>query len=129
VPVALRECPLGPPVAEAELEEGIRVAKVGHTTGFTSGAVISLTDTDNLLVRFGSNGVNYLFNSVYEILWPADAPPFAAAGDSGSLVVTEDGLRPIGLLFCSATNADGTRVSYVVPWSRIKTTLRVEWYE
>ncbi|MEJ1975247.1 MAG: hypothetical protein WDN49_03455 [Acetobacteraceae bacterium] len=129
MPQRLRQQPLGRPVAEADLTTGMRVAKIGRSTGFTDGAMISAIETDNVLVKFGPGGSTYLFNGVHEILWGADKPLFTAPGDSGAMVVTEEGLRPVGLHFCAATNADGKRVSYVVPWTRIRAILNVEWHD
>ncbi|HVY14298.1 MAG TPA: hypothetical protein VHB27_03660 [Rhodopila sp.] len=128
IPQPLRGQPLGLPLED---DEGIldqRVVKIGRSTGFTAGAVINSLDFDNLAAQFGPDGPIYLFNGVYELLWDKDEAPFTAGGDSGAMILTEDGLRPVGLHFCAVGNQDGSRVSYVVPWARIRTILGIEWH-
>ncbi len=128
IPQALRGQPLGLPLRDDPDTLGQRVVKIGRSTGFTAGAVVNSLDTDNLSAQFGPSGPTYLFNGVYELLWDSEQSPFTAGGDSGSMILTEDGLRPVGLHFCSVGNQDGSRVSYVVPWERIRTILGIDWY-
>ncbi len=120
VPVGFKSRPIGIPFVSDRLELlGNRVVKLGRTTGFTE-ATITATDFQNLRVRFGTglSAETFTFSGIYEVLWDANTT-FAAGGDSGSLVMTRDGLRPIGLHFASVEGEDGSKVSYVVPWASI----------
>jgi hypothetical protein len=120
VPAEFRNRPIGAPLTPSGLELlGSRVVKLGRTTGFTE-ATITATDILNLRVRFGArlSGETFTFSGIYEVLWDTGTT-FAAGGDSGSLVMTREGLRPIGLHFASVEGEDGSKVSYVVPWALI----------
>jgi hypothetical protein len=120
VPAEFRNRPIGIPLQSNEPELlGSRVVKLGRTTGFTE-ATVAATDFQNLRVRFGTrlSGETFTFSGIYEVLWDT-GKSFAAGGDSGSLVMTRDGLRPIGLHFASVDGEDGSKVSYVIPWPLI----------
>jgi hypothetical protein len=126
IPEEFRGRPVGSPVPEGELMVGTDVVKVGRTTGFTE-ATVSALDFMNLSVTFGSGRLEqtFTFSGIREVLWKNEGPNYAAGGDSGSLVMTREGLRPIGLHFASAEGFGGSRVSYVVPWPKIKTIFGV----
>ena len=85
---------------------GLLVKKYGRTTGLTHGTV---------------SGINVFVEVCYEQFWflcvksayfddqiavspPAPSTEFSAGGDSGSLIVTENGNNPVGLLFAGGTN-------------------------
>lgn len=123
VPKKLWHRPIGRPI-ELDLEHlGKEVVKVGRTTGYTT-AVINALTIENLAVSVG--GVKtYTFSSVYEVIRP-DTNPFSRPGDSGALVLTAEGLHPVGLHFASLQGTDGKSTSYIVPWQRIHDTLGVE---
>ncbi|MCF6391034.1 hypothetical protein L2K20_29090 [Mycobacterium sp. MBM] len=91
VPAGLKN-PFGPLISDVGI--GTRVVKVGATTGITRGE-ITLTDA-RAAVWYGATVMN--FARQYEIT-SLDGQPFSGPGDSGSVVATEDGLRPFGLLF------------------------------
>ena len=80
----------------------VRVKKVGRTTGLTHGEVVGPWVTP-LPVSYKSSQ----FSSVVHFTgaWAVkslDAEPFSSPGDSGSLVVTEDGRHAVGLIFAGA---------------------------
>jgi hypothetical protein len=78
--------PVGDPVTPSV---GLRVKKVGRTTGFTAGTVIAT----NVTCTVGYDQGSARFASCFF----TDA--YSAAGDSGSLFCTSSGNRPVGLLF------------------------------
>lgn len=125
VPPELRGSPIGPPLAVGELGIGARICKLGRTTGFTE-ATISALDFQNLRAQVGTGGSanTFTFSGVYEVLWDENTP-FAAGGDSGSLVMTREGLHPIGLHFAAIEGEDGNWVSYVVPLPLILSTFGI----
>ncbi|WCL50781.1 hypothetical protein [Leptospira sp. GIMC2001] len=77
--------------------EGLRVKKVGRTTSLTIGTIKAKMNTMKLPYK------TKYFNAVtyFEECWIVDPDEnaFAAPGDSGSLVVTEDEKFAVGLLF------------------------------
>lgn len=78
---------------------GRLVKKLGRTTGETRGKVLGQfprpVRVDYKSLRFSS--VVY-FRNVFGVV-STDEGPFSAAGDSGSLVVSDDGTEALGLLF------------------------------
>lgn len=94
--------PLAPePATLRDLHFGTRVAKHGHASGITRGEITALTD---LAIRYRS-GEQVRFRRMIEVSPTLDGPEgcarFCAAGDSGSLLVTDGSGRQrkaIGLL-------------------------------
>jgi hypothetical protein len=84
----------------------VRVKKFGRTTGLTTGTVEARVSTP-MAVTYSSKhfkGVVW-FKDIWTIA--ADGGnPFALSGDSGSLVVTEDGQTAVGLLFAANPSGD-----------------------
>ncbi len=76
---------------------GMAVQKVGRTTGLTTGTVAA---TDVTLKVDYDNGQTATFVNQIFI---AD-PNFIQAGDSGSLLVTQNGNHPVGLCFAGGTD-------------------------
>lgn len=75
---------------------GMKVTKVGRTTGHTSGTI----DAINAMVSVNYGTGQAHFKSQVVIV-PGS---FSAGGDSGSLIVTNDGAnRPVGLLFAGSS--------------------------
>ncbi len=72
---------------------GMKVLKYGRTTGLRRGTIAGI----NGYVRIRDGGDDYRFTS--QITIRSDSLLFSQGGDSGSLIVTEEGLRPVGLLF------------------------------
>jgi hypothetical protein len=78
-------------------QTGMAVMKVGRTTGLTYGTVAA---TDVTLKVDYDNGETATFvNQIY-----IDDPNFIQAGDSGSLLVTQNGNHPVGLCFAGGTD-------------------------
>ncbi len=71
------------------------VQKCGRTTQFTRGRITDVNAT--VRVGFGSAGTALFRNQI--IIASLTTAPFSAGGDSGSLIVTTQGVRPVGLLF------------------------------
>ncbi len=97
---------------DADIEPGDPVAKFGRTTGVTLGRVTAV-EVDNVQVGY-PNGV-YTFNSQIEIEG-MDGTPFCQGGDSGSMVISDDGTsdrRAVGLLFAGGSRPGGKYVTYV----------------
>ena len=120
VPPNLRGRAVGPPIAASELVTGMRVVKMGRTTGLTEGTLEAFHFV-NVRVSFGADSVTFF--ELHEVRWDDgwekdESKRYAANGDSGSLVLLEEGLRPLGLHFASVQRA-GFRASYVVAWPRI----------
>jgi hypothetical protein len=114
VPAELHSRALGPPLMEPPL--GAATFQIGRTSGFGRG-VVNAVGLDNFRAQLRPGKV-FTFSGVYEVVWES-AKSAPRRGDSGSLVIAEDGLRPIGLHFCARSFADGAAASYVVPWNRI----------
>lgn len=124
IPVAMRGRPLGKPLAREEVTIGERVLKVGRTSGLTYGE-LSAADVQNFRPEITGRR-KITFGRVHEVLWPDDGIAFTEAGDSGSLVVTEDGLRPVGIHFCAVPFTGGKDRSYMIPWDRIAEAFPIE---
>lgn len=97
---------------------GMRVKKFGRTTGLTLGTVEALIPTKTPLPYKTKN-----FSAVvwFKNVWTVrsdGADPFALAGDSGSLVVTEDGDMAIGLLFATSPG-----YGWIVPLANVLSEL------
>ena len=97
---------------------GMRVKKVGRTTGLTSGAVEALINTPFVLPY---KAKHFQATVWMQDVWTVRADggtPFALPGDSGSLVVTEDETASVGLLFAASPNGD---YGWIIPMNHIVT--------
>lgn len=78
---------------------GMKVKKFGRTSGLTSGTIEAFVPTPWILpyktARFSAA---VWFTDTWTVRTD-DSDPFALPGDSGSLIVTEDGGSAVGLLF------------------------------
>lgn len=83
-------------LSEQEIDEGMKVAKVGRTTGVTRGR-ISAFEMDNVIVEFDAGDIR--FDDQLEI--QGRRSPFSDGGDSGSLIVDDED-RAVGLLFAGS---------------------------
>jgi hypothetical protein len=72
---------------------GLAVKKVGRTSGLTSGTISGINVTIN--VNYGV-GVARFVNQIYV------ASNFIRSGDSGSMMVTQNGNNPVGLNFAGS---------------------------
>ena len=77
----------------ASARAGQAVMKMGRTTGLTKGTVQST----NVTIKVDFDGRTAVFQN--QIYVKGDLGDFLKAGDSGSLLVTQQGAHPIGLLF------------------------------
>lgn len=80
-----------------DIDEGMRVYKVGRTTGATAGRVTAFA-LDNVVVAFDAGNVR--FDDQVEIE-SAGSRPFSDGGDSGSLIVNAD-IQAVALLFAGS---------------------------
>jgi hypothetical protein len=94
------------PTAVAPPFSGMMVKKFGRTTGFTRGMIQAFSRRPNPypfdLPKFKAT---VWFKNVWTVA-PLDGA-FALPGDSGSLVVSEDGLTAIGILFAADKQGKG----------------------
>lgn len=89
------------PSQAAQPLSGLRVKKFGRTTGLTLGTVEALIPTSTPLpYKMKNFSAIVWFKNVWTIL--GEGGPFALPGDSGSLVVTEDGTKTVGLIFAAS---------------------------
>ena len=84
---------------------GLSVKKCGRTTGCTNGSVAAVNVTVDVCYRpqgpFCARGWTARFVNQFSV----SPGGFSAGGDSGSLIVTNSGNNPVGLLFAgSSTN-------------------------
>lgn len=108
--------------ADDVLDEGLRVRKVGRTTGATAGRVTAF-EVDNVVVNFGVG--NLRFDGQIEIESTGRAP-FSDGGDSGSLIVTDD-LCALALLFAGSETggSNGHGLTYANPLALVLKQLKV----
>ncbi len=101
---------------------GLEVQKYGRTTGLTKGTVSGINATVN--VSYGDvdgNGVDDVARFVNQIIILPSRGWFSKAGDSGSLIVTNDAdCNPVGLLF-----AGGGRRTIANPIDAVLETFEV----
>ncbi len=76
------------------------VKKCGRTTQTTRGIIIDCNAT--LRVGYGTQGTAIFQNQIIVVGVPGIAP-FSQPGDSGSLVISQFGNRPVGLLFAGSS--------------------------
>lgn len=102
------------PTRVASPRTGMRVKKFGRTTGLTRGRMESAQHRMSIPYEAEFFRSLVWFKDVWTIV--ADAKEhFALPGDSGSLVVTEDGAAAVGVVF--AVGAKGT--AFAIPMDRV----------
>lgn len=78
---------------------GLAVQKYGRTTNLTHGSVTGINA--KVKVRYSSGLATFVGQIIIQ---SSSAAPFSGPGDSGSLIVTDDGGRnPVGLLFAGSS--------------------------
>jgi hypothetical protein len=99
---------------------GLKVKKVGRSTGLTHGEVIGQFTTP-LGIPYESERFRSMvyFQNAWAIQ-TLTGDPFSLQGDSGSLVVTEDGTKAVGLIFAGTGGGD---VSFIIPIDAVLATL------
>lgn len=110
-------------VGDVFVDEGIRVTKIGRTTGATRGRVTAF-ELDNVGVEFGIGSIR--FNQQIEVEGEGDGP-FSDGGDSGSLIFGED-KRGVALLFAGSDQggANGQGFTYANPLPAVLAALKIE---
>jgi hypothetical protein len=96
----------------------LRVAKSGRTTGLTCGSLLSI-NTDISVDYSNSCAGPTAFTVTFHNQLIIDGGSFSEAGDSGSLIVTSDAARPLGLLYAG----NGT-VTVASPIADVLTALK-----
>lgn len=91
------------PTSIIDPSPGLRVKKIGRTTSLTTGTVEATLVKLPLPYKTNYFSATVYFTDVWTIR--ADAGSFALPGDSGSLVVTEDGQHAVGLIFAMTSTA------------------------
>jgi hypothetical protein len=94
---------------------GLSVAKSGRTTGFQTGSISSVNTSVSIKYPSscgGHNGPTFTFINQVVI----NSSTFSAGGDSGSLIVTNNGChQPVALLFAGSSNSTiGNPISAVL---------------
>ena len=98
---------------------GLPVQKYGRTTKLTHGQITGINGTVTVCYE-----VLYIFcikSATYTNQLIVDAAGFSGGGDSGSLIVADDGtLRPVGLLFAgSSTQTIVNRIDLVLSYFHV----------
>jgi len=86
-------CGYTPDTVPATAVLGMTVKKCGRTTGYTEGEVVGINVT--IVVNYMPDGYARFDNQI-------QFTKIASSGDSGSLVVTQDGNHPVGLEFAGS---------------------------
>jgi hypothetical protein len=105
------------PTSTASPMSLMRVKKFGRTTGLTFGEVEAKVTTPTPITYNAKHfkGVVW-FRDIWTIRARGDSP-FALGGDSGSLVVTDDGAAAVGIVF--AANSTG-EFAWIIPMSSVE---------
>ena len=111
---------LGPEITDT----GIRVRKVGRTTGVTSGRVTAF-ELDNVVVEYDFG--NARFDDQIEIESASGSESFCLGGDSGSLIV-DGSRRAVALLFAgSETGGKGNMgLTFANPIRAVLDALKID---
>lgn len=110
------------PTEIVDPEPDMRVKKIGRTTGLTLGMVDGEV-SDPYAVNCNVKGfrANVWFKNFWCLL--GAEVPFVLPGDSGSLVVTEDGKAAVGLIFSSSPNG---AIGHMIPFRHIAKKLGIK---
>jgi len=92
-------CSIGRITGTAAAFEGMRVRKHGRTTGLTGGVVTDISYDPLVGMDHMDPSIVALFNDQIRIERVAPHAVFGLGGDSGSLVVTSEGVNAVGLYF------------------------------
>jgi hypothetical protein len=109
------------PAITAPLTGGMRVKKIGRTTGLTLGEVKGFFATPLAIPYEGDRFRSSVYFSNVWLVHGDGGDPFSQPGDSGSLVVTEDGTAAVGLLFAGT----GGEASFILPIETVLNSLGV----
>jgi hypothetical protein len=95
---------------------GLAVAKSGRTTGYTTGSVQSVNTSVSIQYQAGCNSGKKFTISYTNQVVVSGSGSFSAGGDSGSLIVSNDGTpNPVALLFAgNSAQTIGNPIGQVV---------------
>ena len=112
-------------LSDRALDPGLRVAKVGRTTGVRRGR-ISAFEIDGLVIDYGRVTGNLIFDDTLEID-STTSLPFSDGGDSGSLIVDAD-KKAVAQLFGGSDQGGRGKlgVTYATPIRRVLDALKVD---
>lgn len=115
--------PVGELAGTAPAQGADEVAKVGRTTGVTSGRVTAI-ELDGVVVGYGEELGELAFDNQIEVEGAA-AAPFSRGGDSGSVVYRPADRTAIGLLFAGSESGgeNGLGLTYLNPIVEVLTAL------
>lgn len=116
-------CSIGAVAGNAPPVEGMRVRKHGRTTGLTEGRISDLTYDVLVGMDHMDPTIVALFEDQIRIEQVAPHPAFGLGGDSGSLVVTSDGNRAVGLYFAGP---EGGAYGIANPIDEVLAKLQIE---
>ncbi len=103
-----------PAVPATVLGSNEGVAKSGRSTGLTCSTLSSISTNVSVTYKASCNGATS-FTSTFSNQVVINGGNFSAAGDSGSLVVTSDTARPLGLLFAgNSTSTTANPIQAVI---------------
>lgn len=100
------------PAAVIDPTGDMLVTKVGRTTGLTTGVIRGRFATPLGIPYDADRFRSMVYFENAWVIQSLDGNPFSAGGDSGSLVVSQDGDHAVGLIFAGTTNG---AVSYMIP--------------
>lgn len=92
-------CSIGQLTGTADAFEGMRVRKHGRTTGLTEGIVTDISYDALVGMDHADPSIVALFDDQIRVERAAPHPAFGLGGDSGSLVVSAEGVNAVGLYF------------------------------
>jgi hypothetical protein len=95
---------------------GQEVKKIGRTSGLTYGVIQSLVSSFTIIPFKYPNFTGKAWFTNFFVVAASQAP-FALPGDSGSLIVSEDGSSVLGVL-SGATS--GGEFGLMIPWSEVQ---------
>jgi hypothetical protein len=96
---------------------GLAVTKSGRTTGQTTGTIQSINTSVSIQYQKGCNsGKKFTIGYTNQVVAVAGSGSFSGGGDSGSLIVSNDGTpNPVALLFAgNSTQTIGNPIGAVV---------------
>lgn len=100
------------PIDIVDCQSYMRVKKFGRTTGLTHGTILCKNVPTQ--ISFNMLSLGYAWFSDFYIVQGDDGFGFSSPGDSGSLVVTEDGRSAVGLIF-----AGDEYFTFIFPFSHL----------
>jgi hypothetical protein len=110
------------PTEIVDPEPDMKVKKVGRTTGLTTAVVDGeVSDPYGVNCNIQDFRAKVWFKNFWCLI--GTEIPFALPGDSGSLVVTEDGKAAVGLIFSSSPNG---AIGHMIPFSHIAKRLGIK---